>query len=146
MSERQHRFDEALISGYLDGELTQGDEQRVRIHLEDCTDCRNVADEMRRIKEATMTTEFQAPDDTQWDETPRGSVSGFLHNFGWMIALAWLVAIIGYGIWQAATDVENLWEVVLVFGLWLGFGLIFLSVLIDRLKTFKTDPYRRIEK
>ena len=146
MSERQHRFDEALISGYLDGELTQGDEQRVRIHLEDCTDCRNVADEMRRIKEATMTTEFQAPDDTQWDETPRGSVSGFLHNFGWMIALAWLVAIIGYGIWQAATDVENLWEVVLVFGLWLGFGLVFLSVLIDRVRTFKTDPYRRIEK
>lgn len=146
MSERQHRFDEALISGYLDGELTQGDEQRVRIHLEDCTDCRNVAYEMRRIKEATMTTEFQAPDDTQWDETPRGSVSGFLHNFGWMIALAWLVAIIGYGIWQAVTDVENLWEVVLVFGLWLGFGLVFLSVLIDRVRTFKTDPYRRIEK
>ena len=93
-----------------------------------------------------MTTEFQAPDDTQWDETPRGSVSGFLHNFGWMIALAWLVAIIGYGIWQAGTDVENLWEVVLVFGLWLGFGLVFLSVLIDRVRTFKTDPYRRIEK
>ena len=146
MIERQHGFDEALISGYLDGELTQGDEQRVRIHLEDCTACRNVADEMRRIKEATMTTEFQAPDDTQWDESPRGSVSGFLHNFGWMIAVAWFVAVIGYGIWQAATDVENLWEVVLVFGLWLGFGLIFLSVLIDRLKTFKTDPYRRIEK
>lgn len=146
MSELKHGFDEVLISGYLDGELTQGDEQRVRIHLEDCADCRNVADEMRKIKEATMTTEFQTPDDTQWDESPRGRISGFFSNFGWLIAIAWLVAVIGYGIWQAATDVENLWEVVLVFGLWLGFGLVFLSVLIDRLRTFKTDPYRKIEK
>ena len=35
MSEKQHGFDEALISGYLDGELTQGEEQRVRLeHLD----------------------------------------------------------------------------------------------------------------
>ena len=146
MSEEKHGLDEALISGYLDGELTQRDDQRVRLHLEDCADCRNVADGMRRLKEATMTSEFQVPEDTQWDEKPRGSISGFLSNFGWMITIAWAVAITGYVIWQVATDAENLLEAVLVFGLWLGFGLAFLSVLIDRLKTFRTDPYRRIEK
>lgn len=146
MSELTHGFDETLISGYLDGELTQGDEQRVRIHLEDCTDCRKVADAMRKLKEATMASEFQVPEDTQWDEKPRGSISGFLSKFGWIIAIAWVIAIIGFGIWQVATGAENLLEALLVFGLWLGFGLVFLSVLIDRLKTFKTDPYRRIEK
>ena len=29
MTDTQHEFDEATLSGYLDGELTQGDEQRV---------------------------------------------------------------------------------------------------------------------
>ena len=33
-------FDDALLSGYLDHALTQADEQRVRIHLEDCATCR----------------------------------------------------------------------------------------------------------
>ncbi len=146
MSEAKHEFDEALISGYVDGELTQRDDQRVRLHLEDCVQCRNIAGEMRKLKEATMTSDFQVPEDTQWDEKPRGSVSGFLSNFGWMIAIAWVVAIIGFVIWQVATDAENLLEAVLVFGLWLGFGLVFLSVLIDRLKTYRTDPYRRVEK
>jgi predicted anti-sigma-YlaC factor YlaD len=146
MSEAKHEFDEALISGYIDGELTQRDDQRVRLHLEDCVQCRNIAGEMRKLKEATMTSDFQVPEDTQWDEKPRGSVSGFLSNFGWMIAIAWVVAIIGFVIWQVATDAENLLEAVLVFGLWLGFGLVFLSVLIDRLKTYRTDPYRRVEK
>ena len=146
LSQMEHGFDEALISGYLDGELTQRDDQRVRLHLEDCADCRNIANEMRKLKEATMASDFQVPEDTQWDEKPRGAVSGFLSNFGWTIAIAWVIVIVGYGIWQVATGAEDLLEALLVFGLWLGFGLVFLSVLIDRLKTFKTDPYRRIEK
>jgi anti-sigma factor RsiW len=146
MSELQHGFDEALISGYLDGELTQGEEQRVRLHLEDCAECRGLADELRRLREATMATEFQVPDDTQWDETPRGGASGFLRNFGWLILVAWIVGMLGYGLWQVAIETEDLFEVVIIFGFWLGLGLVFLSVLIDRLKTRKTDRYRRVKK
>jgi predicted anti-sigma-YlaC factor YlaD len=146
MSEVQHGFDEELISGYLDGELSQGEEQRVRLHLEDCPECRAMTEELNRLKEVTMTTEFRVPDDTQWDETPRGRGSGFFRNFGWLILLAWIVGTLGYGLWQMATDTEELFEVVIVFGAWLGFGLVFLSVLIDRLKTRKTDRYRRVEK
>ncbi|MDR9451886.1 MAG: zf-HC2 domain-containing protein [Acidimicrobiia bacterium] len=146
MSEMQHGFDEALISGYLDGELSQGEEQRVRVHLEDCPECRATAEELHRLKEVTMTTEFRVPDDTQWDETPRGRGSGFFRNFGWLILLAWIVGTLGYGLWQMATDTEELFEVLIVFGAWLGFGLVFVSVLIDRLKTRKTDRYRRVEK
>jgi hypothetical protein len=93
-----------------------------------------------------MTTEFRVPDDTQWDETPRGRGSGFFRNFGWLILLAWIVGTLGYGLWHMATDTEELFEVLIVFGAWLGFGLVFVSVLIDRLKTRKTDRYRRVEK
>lgn len=146
MSGVQHGFDEELISGYLDGELPQGQEQRVRLHLEDCPECRAMTEELNRLKEVTMTTEFRVPDDTQWDETPRGRGSGFFRNFGWLILVAWIVGTLGYGLWQMATDTEELFEVVIVFGAWLGFGLVFLSVLIDRLKTRKTDRYRRVEK
>ena len=146
MSDLQHGFDEAMISGYLDGELTQGEEQRLRAHLEICSGCRNMTDELRRFKEATMATEFRVPDDTQWDETPRGRGSGFLRNFGWLILLVWVVGTLGYGLWQVAIDVEDLFQVVIVFGLSLGFGLLFLSVLIDRLTTRKTDPYQRVQK
>lgn len=146
MSELRHGFDEALISGYLDGELTQGEEQRVQLHLEDCAECRSMTDELRRLKEATMATEFQVPEDTQWDETPRGAASGILRNFGWLIALAWVVGTLGYGLWQTATGSAELFEVIIVFGFWLALGLVFLSVLIDRLKTLKTDRYRRVTK
>lgn len=147
MNETQHRFDEALLSGYLDGELTQGDHQRVRLHLEGCADCSRVINELTELREATMNTEFQVPEDTQWDETPRGALSLFLHNFGWLIAGLWVVGIAAYLIWQIANSSESLQlEGLLGFGLILAFGLIIGSALVDRLKTRKNDPYRKVLK
>ena len=78
MSERCGRnFDEALLSGYLDRGLTQLDEQRVRVHLEDCETCRAAVDEMKRLREVTMSTEFDVPTDDQWSEIPRSRASRF---------------------------------------------------------------------
>lgn len=141
-----HRFDETLISGYLDGELTQADEQKVRLHLQDCARCRGLAEEMTRIREAAMSTDFQLPDDRQWDETPRSGLSSLFRNFGWTLMILWIAGLAGFGIWRFATDTENLLGNLLVFGVWFGFGLVFLSVLLDRIKTAKTDRYRRVEK
>jgi anti-sigma factor RsiW len=147
MSETPHQFDETLLSGYLDGELTQGDAQRVRLHLEECPDCRNATDELHKLREATMNSEFRVPDDTQWDETPRGAVSRFLHTFGWLIAGLWVVGIGAYLVWQIATGSESLqFEGMLGFGVLLAVGLIILSALIDRLKVRKNDPYRKVLK
>ena len=141
-----HGFDEALISGYLDGELTQADEQRIRLHLEDCATCRRPAYQLLRIREAAMSTPFPVPDDRQWDETPRGGLSALLRNLGWTALVLWLVGLTVFGLWKMLTDTEHLVERVLAFGVWLGFGLVFVSVAIDRLRTYRTDRYRRVLK
>lgn len=147
MSSQGHGFDEILISGFVDGELTQRDEQRVRLHLQGCSVCSQIADELRQVKEATMTTEFRVPDDTQWDETPRSPLSRILQFVGWLLAIVWAVGLVAGLIWQAVTESESI-----RFGALLGLvplvavGMIVLSALIDRLKTRKTDPYRRVHK
>ena len=147
MSERiDHGFDEALISGYLDGELTQADAQRVRLHLEECAECRGLADELTRIREAAMSTDFHVPDDRQWDETPRSGFSRMLRNSGWLMLIGWLVGLIGYGIYHLVIDTENLLENLIAFSMFLGFGLVFFSVMLDRLKSWKTDRYRGVQK
>ncbi|MDX1644376.1 MAG: zf-HC2 domain-containing protein [Thermoanaerobaculia bacterium] len=141
-----HGFDQALVSGYLDGELTQGEHQRVRLHLEDCAECRRLAEELAAIREATMSTTFRVPPDRGWDETPRGGVSRLLRDFGWMVIGLWVLGLIGFGLWKLATDLDDLWPNLLAFGFWFGFGLVGLSVLVDRLKGLKTDRYRRVLK
>jgi anti-sigma factor RsiW len=139
-------FDESLISGHLDGELTQEESQRVRLHLEDCAACRRLLEEMRSIREATMTTAFIEPEDDQWDETPRGPVSRWSRNLGWTVLAVWLVGTLGFAGWMLATGPEGWVEKLLVFSLACGFLGLFLSILLDRIRTLKTDRYRRVKR
>jgi predicted anti-sigma-YlaC factor YlaD len=147
MTDTQHEFNETMLSGYLDGELTQGDQQRVRLHLESCAGCTNELGELRKFREATMNAGFRVPEDTQWDETPRGAISRLLHNSGWLIAGLWAIGIVAYLVWQWATDSESIqFEAMIGFALVLAFGLIILSALVDRVKIRKNDPYRKVQK
>ena len=139
-------FDETLISGHIDGELTQAAEQKVRVHLEDCGHCRAVLDELRVLREATMSTGFQKPDDSQWDERPQTGLSLAARGTGWIIAVVWAVFFAAYALWQFWQGSANLVERLLVFGGLSALGLLFTSVLLDRLRTARTDPYREVEK
>jgi len=58
----------------------------------------------------------------------------------------WLVGLSAFGLWQFITSPENLLEKLLVVGGVAGFVLLFVSILLDRLKDSKTDRYRRVQK
>ena len=81
-------FDEVLLSGYLDDALVQGDEQRVRVHLEDCATCRTLVEELAAVREATMSSTFDIPRDHEWPEMPRTEASRLAHRLGWPLVIA----------------------------------------------------------
>ena len=145
-SDREHDFNEALLTGHLDGVLTQQDTQRTRLHLETCASCRQVIDEMQSIREVTMTSTFSTPPDDQWDEQPRGNISRLSFGLGWAIVIAWVVGLLGFVLGQLWSGPESLTEKLLIFSAISGFALLLLSVLIDRIKRLESDRYRRIQK
>ena len=139
-------FDEALLSGYLDGALVQGDEQRVRVHLEDCATCRTLVEELATVREATMSSTFDTPRDHEWSEMPRTGASRLAHRVGWPLVIAWAALLGGYALWELWTEAEILVEQLLLMAGVSGFGLLFLRVLLDRLRAMKTDRYREVQK
>lgn len=139
-------FNESLISGYLDGELTQAAEQKVRIHLEDCVPCRTLLEDLRSIREAAMSTDFSKPDDTQWDERPRSGASLVARGAGWILISVWAVVVGVYALWEFITMPASPIERLLVVGGLTALALLFVSVLLDRIRTARTDPYREVEK
>lgn len=139
-------FDEALLTGYLDGILTQAEDQRVRLHLDDCAECRGLLDEMRETREATMTTRFELPSDDQWSEAPRGLASRLSFGLGWTLLLVWFVGMLGLVVGLIWQDQMPRGLKLLLFGGLIGGGLLLLSVVIDRLRVLPRDPYRRVEK
>ncbi len=63
-----------------------------------------------------------------------------------MLLLAWAAGLTGLVVGHLWTGPESLTEKLIAFGGLSGVALVFLSVVIDRLKTLRTDPYRRVQK
>lgn len=141
-----HGFDETLVTGYLDRMLTQGDRQRVEIHLQTCASCREVLDTLRSLRTAARSTGFQVPPDHQWKEGPRSRGSRWSRGMGWLLAILWAVVMGAVGLLQIAISGQPLWEKLAIFGGLAGGGFLLLSVLLDRLHDLEGDRYRRVQK
>ena len=139
-------FDEALLSAYLDGELTQAESQPIRLHLEDCKSCRETVESMRTLREAALTTPFRTFDDEQWNERPRGPLSGPARWVGWGLVVASIAGAIFLAIRELEIQPGDWGEAAIGFGLLGGVVALLLSVLLDRLKSYPTDRYRRVQK
>ncbi len=139
-------FDERLITAFLDGELTQAGEQKVRLHLAQCAHCQALCDDLRRIRNSTLTTDFPAPPDTQWDERPATLGSLGARLLGWWLAIPWAIFVLGYVLWELWRGSHGALGRVLAFGGIAAGALLLCSALLDRLRDMKTDAYRRITK
>jgi anti-sigma factor RsiW len=140
------RFPEEQLTGYLDGVLTQSDEQRVRLHLEDCPSCRAQLAELAALREAALSTRFSVPADDQWDERPRTALGLAARRTGFVLLALWLLAVSAVGLWGLASGPETALEKTLVFGGLAAAALLFVSVLSDRLRTLPGDRYRGVQK
>ena len=138
---------EIYLSGYIDRELTQQQDQSVEIHLKDCPSCRSVLDDLKTAQEATLELKLKQPTQKEWKAMEKMILEKGTRSLGWSILIVWSVVIGGYGTFQyAASPTEPLFEKLLIFGLFLGFGLVFLSVLFERIRERQTDRYRGVAK
>ena len=147
-------FAEELLSGYLDGALTQQEEQWVRLHLERSPEARALLAQLTALRQAARSTPFVAVEDLQWSEAPRTPASARARRIGIVLLVGWLLAAIGVAAWQAVMAPFGLAMTRAMIGwaavLWLtgtaGVLLVFYSVLADRLSDRRTDRYRRVLK
>jgi anti-sigma factor RsiW len=145
----EHRvaaFDESLLSGYLDGELTQADAQRVRLRLESDSAARALFEELQRIRAAARSTRLPVPADEEWNEAPRSRGSRWLRGSGWLLIVALALVAGGLGAWALATGDQEWWQTLLAVGGVAGPVLLLSSALADRLKVAGSDRYRRVRK
>ena len=118
----------------------------MRVHLEGCVSCRALLDELTSMRDATMSSTFELPRDEEWSETPRTGTSRLLRGLGWRLLTAWIVVVVGFGLWETWQDADNLFERVLLVGGVSGVSLILVSVFLDRRNAMKTDRYREVRR
>lgn len=146
-TQSQHEEIRKMLSAYLDGELTQAEAQRVRIHLEDCEECRRTYQEMVRLQQMTKELAFAEPPEARMKELEQSLSVQAPRRLGWLFVMAGIAAWLIYGAvtyvrhWRPPTVEELISSAVVI-----GFLLLFVSVAVERLRQLPHDRYRRIEK
>ena len=138
---------EVLLSGYLDGELTQQERQKIDVYLERDERYREILAELERVKTETERLHYEEPSSGDWRTMEKSLVQDVSRGLGWIILSIWAVALTSYGLWElAAAPDEPLIGKLLVFGFFLGVALLFCSVLTQRMRESRTDKYKGVYK
>ncbi len=135
-----------LLSGHLDKELTQQQQQIVEVHIQACEACRHDLMELTKLRSNIGKTDLSVTRDHSWGETINDGGVRLTHNIGWLLFLGGLL-IVGAAVTYEILfiDGSNIYEKLIFFSITGGIGLLFYSVLRQRLIERKTDKYKDVE-
>jgi hypothetical protein len=146
MAQPNAPFDEELLTGYLDGALSQRDAQRVRLHCEQDSESRKLLEDLRRLREAARSTRFKAPREDEWPELPQTVPSKISRTLGWLIVIVSTLTITVLAYWIYFREEHSLFETLIFVGFPSGLFLLFFSALLDRLHHMKSDRYLGVKR
>ncbi|MDH3549595.1 MAG: zf-HC2 domain-containing protein [Gammaproteobacteria bacterium] len=149
MASRTNHIDQhvgELLSGYIDGELTQQERQRVDVHCESCAECGQLRDELREIRRDVGDARLSEIGEDNWREMMDDSTVRVTRGIGWLLLIGGFLAVAGIGIYEFLTDPSVGWtEKLVVTVIYGGFVALFVSVLRQRLIERKSDKYKDVE-
>jgi hypothetical protein len=134
------------LSGYLDGELTQQQRQRVRLHLEECAECAHLLEELTTLRARTGESDLSGLGADRWRENMNEPGVALSRGLGWLLLIGAGVMIGAIGVFKFLTDpgLGAGWKI-LVSAFYLGWLGLFISVLRQRLIERRSDPYKDVE-
>lgn len=135
-----------LISGYIDGELTQQQRQRVERHVEDCADCRRDYEQLAALRERLAGARLSVTGEDTWREHMNDLTVKTTRGIGWLLFIAGALLLGGYAIYEIVTDASVSLTLKLFLGaFYLGLAVLFVSVLRQRLIERRSDKYKDVE-
>ena len=135
-----------LVSGYIDGELTQQQRQRVELHCERCAACRKELEELKRLRADVGKSNLSEFGEDNWRESMDEPATKAFRGIGWLLLIGGALAIGGIVLHGFLTDPTlELHMKVIIGAIYGGLAILFISVLRQRLIERKTDKYKDVE-
>jgi len=149
MSNESKHFDEHVaeqLSGYVDGELTQQQRQRIELHCASCTECATDLRELKELRESIGNVRLSNKNPDVWREMMNDTTVQTSRGIGWLLLIGGVLACLGIGVFVFLFDTSiGLVEKLIVGAIYGGLALLFYSVLRQRLIERKTDKYKDVE-
>ncbi|MEE9556152.1 MAG: zf-HC2 domain-containing protein [Candidatus Adiutricales bacterium] len=138
---------QGLLMGLLDKELTPEETVEVNDHLTRCEACRKEYEQIREASGKIETVSFIEPQDEVLEQLWKFPYSRLTRNSGLFLVLGGVLLLIVYGIFEFLRSGEE--AVILKIGVvavLIGCVILLLSVLRERIHTYKVDPYKEVKR
>ena len=142
---------DALLSGYLDGELTTDEQESLERALEADPHLVQELERMQAMKEVTDSMRLKEFPDDVWDAYVTGTYNRMERRIGWLLLSLGAAVLLAAGLYELALALlresgDPWWVRVAVGACVAGLALLFVSVLRERLFVLKRDPYKEVER
>ena len=135
-----------LLSGFVDGELTQQERQRIKLHCEQCDECPQNLAELRALRDRIGTARLSDVGEDKWRETMNDMTVQTSRGIGWLLFIAGILAVTGVGLYQFIVEPGMpTWMKLILVAIYGGLVVLLFSVLRQRLIERKTDKYKDVE-
>ena len=136
-----------LLVGLLDGELTPEETRQINEHLTRCAACRTEYGQLRETTGKLTAISFQEPTDAVLAQVWKSPFSRLARNTSLVMIVGGYAALIGYGLFELLTSgKEELPAKMGLAAIVLGFLILLVQLVRERVRTYKTDPYKEIKR
>lgn len=140
-----------LMVRLIDGEITPAEREKLEMHLQACPDCRADLAEMKRWKGVSGEMKNKLLPDMARDEYWRHIYNRLERGVAWILVSLGAIILLGFAVAQflagvlKSTQMSGL-EKFGVLALALGFVVLFVSVVREKLMVGKHDKYKEIQR
>jgi len=147
MNAKECDSNKGLLMGLMDQELTPAEIQEVNSHLIKCPACREEYEQLRESSGKLGLVSFREPQDEVLKKLWKSPFSRLGLRAGLFMVLGGYAALLLYAVVEVVRDNgEPLVPRVAVAAMVIGFFLMLFFFLRERIQTYKTDPYKHIER
>ena len=135
-----------ILSGFIDGELTQQEAQKVSLLIDTDPEYRSIYEELSIMRQEVQSLSLQEQELEHLDKLFQEPVAKLSRVFGFALVVVSGVVIIAFTLYKIFINPEiGLLEKVLVGALGSGSLLLLFSVLRQRILNAKNDKYKGVK-
>lgn len=136
-----------LLVGLLDAELTPEETRRINEHLTRCAACREEYEQLRETTGRLTAITFREPDDATVARVWKSPFSRLARNTALVMIVGGYATLAGFAVYQfLSSGWKELPAKVGVAAIALGFMILLIQLIRERVSTYPTDPYKDIER
>ncbi len=146
----QDRF-KILLMGAVDDELNTDERKEFERLLADNPDYKKEYQQYKKLKEATKDMKFKNPPAELWDSYWLNVYNRIERGLGWIllsIGSIFLLTFAGYHFFKALIFEANLPLIIKIsiLSVIAGLAILLVSIVRERIFTYKSDPYKEIKR